>query len=209
MPTAKRAEHPGPAEATLDDVDIRAALETRPRKPPNLDAEDRAFGALAREMVENPSNILQKLAETAVDLCEAETAGISLLDEDVFRWEAVAGVFAAARGGTMPRSESPCGVCIDRDATQLMHLPDRCFPALAAEPRFVEALLVPFRDHGKPVGTVWVISHHTERQFDGQDERVIRLLAQFASVGWQLWRTAEAAAEASRRKDAFIAALGH
>lgn len=53
------------------------------------------------EMANNPRNMLQKLVEVAADLCGAGTAGISLLDGDVFRREAVAGTFANARGGTI------------------------------------------------------------------------------------------------------------
>ena len=79
----------------------------------------------------------------AVELCRADTAGISILEGDVFRWES-AGVFASRRNKNMPRVASPCGVCIDQNATQLMYLDDRCFRALAVEPRFVEALLCPF-----------------------------------------------------------------
>ena len=171
--------------------------------------EHRAFTTLASDMASNPRNMLQKLVEVAVDLCDAHTAGISLLEGDVFRWEAVAGVFAAARGGTMPRDQSPCGVCIDRDATQLMHLADRCFPALLAEPRFVEALLIPFHINGKPVGTVWVVSHTEDRKFDQEDERIVRELSLFASAGWQLLQTSEALAARNRQKDDFIATLGH
>jgi signal transduction histidine kinase len=194
---------------SLDVVDIRLELEARPRRPSSLVEEHRAFSVLAWEMAANPRNMLQKLAEVAVDLCDAHTAGISLLKGDVFRWEAVAGVFAAARGGTMPRDQSPCGVCIDRDATQLMYLADRRFPALLAEPRFVEALLIPFHVNGKPIGTVWVVSHTEARKFDQEDERIVRELSQFASAGWQLLQTSEALAAGNRRKDDFIATLGH
>ena len=109
----------------------------------------------------------------------------------------------------MPRDQSPCGVCIDRNATQLMHLADRCFPALLAEPRFVEALLIPFHINGKPVGTVWVVSHTEDRKFDQEDERIVRELSLFASAGWQLLQTSEALAERNRQKDDFIATLGH
>ena len=115
--------------ALLTDVDIANELQTRRRRHPNHEHESLALGMLARELATNPRNMLQRLVEIAADLCTADTAGISLLDGDVFRWEAVTGTYAAAKGGTMPRDESPCGVCIDRDATQLMHLADRCFPA--------------------------------------------------------------------------------
>ena len=202
-----RTESAGRPTATLAEVDIRPFLDARPRRSPNYEHEDRAYGELATEMAENPRNLLQKLVEVAVDLCQADTAGVSLLDGDVFRWEAVAGVFAAARGGTMPRNESPCGVCIDRDAVQLMHLADRCFPALLAEPRFVEALLIPFHHRGRPIGTVWVVSHNADRQFDWEDARVVRILSEFASAGWQLWKAYEAADEANRRKDDVLATL--
>lgn len=195
--------------ATLADVDIRSELATRPARPADSVGLDRALAALAREMTENPRSMLQKLVETTLGLCRADTAGLSLLEGDVFRWEAVAGVFASHRDDTMPRAASPCGVCIDENVTQLMSLPDRHFPALRAEPRFVEALLVPFEVRGRPVGTVWIVSHSDERKFDREDERVVRTLAQLAAAGWQLWNALEAAEDANRGKDAFVAMVAH
>jgi hypothetical protein len=58
----------------------------------------------------------------------------------VFRWEALAGVLKDHINGTMPRSASPGGTTMDRDATQLMDLPERFFSALKIEPPIVEAL---------------------------------------------------------------------
>ena len=56
---------------------------------------------LASELATNPRNMLQRLVEIAADLCTADTAGLSLLDGDVFRWEAVT--------GTSPlRRAAPC-----------------------------------------------------------------------------------------------------
>ena len=207
-PVRHADESAGPT-ATLAEVDIRSQLSSRPPRLPEPDGLDRALAALAQEMTENPRSMLQRLVETALQLCRADTAGLSLLEGDVFRWEAVAGVFASYRDGTMPRAASPCGVCIDQNVTQLMHLPDRLFPALRAEPRFVEALLIPFQVRGRPVGTVWVVSHSDARKFDREDERVVRTLAQFAAAGWQLWNALEAAEEANHRKDEFVAMVGH
>ena len=204
-PTADLAQR----AAAFEEIDIRAALCARPQRSPDYEGEHRAIEVLAAEMATNPRNMLQKLAETAVELCRADTAGVSILEGDVFRWEALAGVFASYRGSTMPRNASPCGVCIDQNATQLMHLPDRCFPALATDPPFVEALLIPFHDHGKPVGTVWIVAHNFERKFDQEDERVVRTLAQLASAGWQLWQGSERSAESVRHKDEFLAMLAH
>ena len=204
-----RATSSAPPTATLADVDITPQLDERPPRPPHYEQLERALGLLTREMVDSPRTMLQRLVEIAVDLCAADTSGVSLLDGDVLRWEAVAGVSAAACGRTMPRDQSPCGICVDRNATQLLYLADRCFPALPAEPRFVETLLTPFGSDGQPAGTVWVVSHNSERKFDREDERLLRLLSQFASAGWQLWKAGEAAAASSRHKDDFIAMVGH
>lgn len=197
------------APVTVADVDIRSELLSRPQRVPNYQAEERALTGLAVQMSENPRQMLQALAEAALDLCNADTAGISLLEGDVLRWEALAGVFAAKRNGTMPRNASPGGICIDQDTSQLMHLPDRCFPALINDPRFVEALLLPFHVQGRAVGTVWVVAHTFDRHFDQEDQRLIGVLAQFASAGWQLWKACAAAEETSRQKDQFLAMLSH
>ena len=70
---ASRSEIVGRPTATLDQVDIRRELEIRPCRPPNYAQEDRAYGTLAREMAENPRNLLQKLVDVAVELCAAGT----------------------------------------------------------------------------------------------------------------------------------------
>jgi hypothetical protein len=66
--------------ATLEEVDIKTELQNRPHRRPDYEAEHRALGILAREMAENPKNMLQKLVEVAVELCNAGTAGISLVE---------------------------------------------------------------------------------------------------------------------------------
>jgi signal transduction histidine kinase len=211
MSSANRASTTSPAHsaATLVYLDISPQLDERPTRPPNYEHEARALSLLAREMAENPRNILQCFVEIVVYLCDAGAAGINLLDGDLFRWQAVAGSFAAARGGTMPRDQSPSRGCIDRNATQLMQLADRSVPGSLAESPFTEALLIPFCVRKEPVGTVWVVGDQRGRTFDREDERVVRVLAQIASAGWQLWKTSEADAASSRHKDDFIAMVGH
>jgi signal transduction histidine kinase len=199
----------GPPAATFADVDIRGELRARPCRSPDYERENRALAVLVREMAANPRNMLQKLVEVAADLCDADTAGVSLLDGDVFRWEAVAGVMAESRGGTMPRWASPCGVCIDQNTAQLLRLPHRHFTTIPEDASCVEALLIPFHHQGSPIGTVWIVSHSETRKFDAEDERIVSVLAQFASSAWQLWTSYETAAEASERKSDFLALVGH
>jgi signal transduction histidine kinase len=198
-----------PARATWSDVDIRAALAARPRRPADHAQERRALAELLVELTRDPQTMLQRLAEAALHLCRADSAGLSLLDGEVFRWEAVAGVHASSRHRTIPRAASPCGVCVDEGATQLMRLPDRRFPAVAAEPRFVEILLVPLYRDGRAVGTLWIVAHTEERHFDGEDESVLRTLSDLAAAALQRSSAYEAAVAANRRKDEFLAMLGH
>jgi len=192
-----------PAPFGLDDVLINSALLDRPSRAPDYEAESAAFMALAHTLADAPRTILQRLVETALQLCRADTAGISLLEEkdgaEVFRWEALAGVWSHRRNATMPRDASPSGTTIERNATQLMYMAERVFPALKSEPPVVEALLIPFQVAGKPIGTVWVVAHDERRKFDQEDERIIKTLAQFASACWQLWRSHAVALAAQTR----------
>ena len=195
------------AEPTVrfDDVVINSELLRRTARAPDYEAENMALIGLARTLADSPDQILQRLVETALSLCRAHTAGISLLDEkdghEVFRWEAVAGVFSDRIDATMPRNASPCGTTIDRNTTQLMYMAERVFPALTAQPPVVEALLIPFHVRSIPIGTVWVVAHDESRKFDREDERIVRTLAEFASASWQCWQ-ARADAEAMVRKEA-------
>ena len=101
-----------PAAADLDDVLITDDLSGRAPRPPEFEAENRALVHLAHTMVDSPGNILQMLAETTLDLCNAQTAGISLLEssdagEEIFRWRALAGTHASNLGGTIPATSAP------------------------------------------------------------------------------------------------------
>jgi len=195
---------------SLDDVVVNAELARRPSRPPDYAAEHEALMALAHTMAEAPQTILQHLADTALRLCRADTAGISLLETqhgaEVFRWEALAGVYADRLNTTMPRNASPCGTTIDRNAPQLMYMAERFFPALTAVPPVVEALLLPFSVEGKPTGTVWVVAHDERRKFDREDARLVQTLAQFAAAAWRVWQVQ---AELERRVAARTAALQH
>jgi signal transduction histidine kinase/ActR/RegA family two-component response regulator len=146
--------------------------------------------ALGQEMARQPADILQKLADTALTLCQAHSAGISLLEceenGELFRWHAAAGQFASHLWGTMPRNDSPCGTVLDRDSALLMKLPERYYTHLVeVAPRVHEVLLIPFHVNGQAVGTIWVLSHDELRRFDAEDERVMTSLGDFAAAAYQ------------------------
>jgi GAF domain len=195
----------GKLPAFLDDIIVTSQLSLRPSRSPNFSAEIKTIKMLVNAMSETPEAFWRRLAEAALELCRAGTAGVSLLDTEdgaeVFRAEAVAGVLSGHLNSTTPRT-SPCGAAIDRDGTQLMYQPERFFSALRFEPPIIEALIIPFRVQNRPAGTVWVLAHDDSCKFDREDERMGRTLASFAAAGWHLRRgrrNAEPAMQSDRR----------
>ncbi len=177
-------------QVPLESVLCTQELNNRPARSPDYEALAGALVTLSQALATSPEQILQQLVEAALDLCRAQSAGISLLEEEngrkIFRWHALAGQFAPHLWGTTPREFSPCGTVLDTDAVQLMSQLDRHFSYFAdVEPRISEALLVPFHVGGVAVGTVWVVCHDQTRQFDAGDARVMSSLAEFAAAAYQ------------------------
>ena len=167
-----------------------AELFRRPSRPPDHAAENRALVALAREMAISPDGILQKLAETALVLCRAQSAGLSLLEDDDqrsnFHWRAIAGQWAPHLNGGTPRNFGPCGTVLDRNVALMCSHPERDFPYFGeVTPLLEEALLIPFYIKGEPVGTIWVVAHDASRRFDLEDLRVMTNLGEFAAAAYQ------------------------
>ncbi len=186
---------------SVEEVVTTAELATRPSRAPDYRAESEALVALSRHLADSPKTILQKLVDTALVLCEAQSAGISIEEncegKDIFRWHATAGELAPFTGGTMPRNFSPCGMTVDSRKTQMMRDPVRFYPYIAGLNIPVhEVLLVPFTFGGKVVGTVWIVCDGSSRRFDAEDGRVVSSLAQFASTATETLATLEAAEKA-------------
>ena len=166
-------------------------LAERPPRVCDRALEKRAFDELRRALAGSPRAVLQRLAEVALELCAAQSAGVSLLEEAqgrrFFRWHAVAGEWRELLWNTLPREFSPCGTVLDRQAALLMVDPQRHFtPLNEITPRVEEALLVPFSVNGETVGTVWVIAHDAARRFDREDYRIVSGLTRFAAAAYDL-----------------------
>ncbi len=201
----------------LEDILITKELSLRSPRQTNLQAENEALRSLARQLVHKPEKILQSLVEMAIELCDAETAGVSLIEtqpegEEVVRWVAMAGTLAAQVGGCTPRNNSPCGVCLEQGSPVLFSHPERYFTYFqAANIPFVEALVLPLICEGQALGTIWIITHEEGRQFDGEDVRLMSGLADLTAVALlqhqqhtQVLKATNArlAAEESERKQA-------
>jgi hypothetical protein len=181
-----------------------AALRNRTARAPNLTAHNTAFFDLSQQLLSPPLDLLQELLECSLRLCNAGSAGISLLDdsegETVFRWVALAGRYRAFVGGTTPRFASPCGYTLDRGTPQLFEEPGRHFVCFEkADPPIVEGLVLPIKGSGgRDPGTIWIVTHTRKVEFDMEDVRVMTSLAGFASFAChQLAAQNQAAVQAS------------
>ena len=178
----------------IDSIITTAELSQRPSRPPDYAAENRALVALTQALAHPPNGILHKIAETALTLCRAHSAGVSLLEPDGkrFFWPAVVGQWAGHVDGGASRDHGPSGTVLDCGAAQLMSHPERHFtPFASITPLIEEALWIPFHVDGKAVGTIWVIAHDQSRQFDAEDLRVMTDLGQFAAAAYQALRENE------------------
>jgi signal transduction histidine kinase/ActR/RegA family two-component response regulator len=178
------------AGVPLEEVIAITELDDRPARAPDFESESRALVGLMKALREADANVLQKLAETALSLCRAHSAGVSLEEEQqgrrVFRWHGAAGRWAPFIGRAVPRDASPCGVVVDRNVPLLMRHPGRHFTFPYADvPPITEALLVPFTADGVAVGTIWLGSHDQSRRFDREDLRVLASLGECASLAYR------------------------
>lgn len=214
--------------SSLDDIIITDELSRRISKAPNLQAENQALHTLAQQMVQ-PQTMLESLVTMAMNLCNAGTAGISLLEvtpsgEEVFRCVVVAGALKAYEGEMLSRNFSMCGICLDRGTTQLYLYPERYFTYFKqAEPVIVEELVIPLLTTDAPVGALWIVSHDSERKFDQEDVRVMNSLGNFTTTALYLLKARDAAQEVAQReraarieaeqanrvKDEFLAMVSH
>jgi PAS domain S-box-containing protein len=173
-------------------------LNRRPTRDPDYQAESRALVALANEMAISPDRILHKLAETALELCGAHSAGLSLLEETDqkrrFHWRVIVGAWEHNLNGGTPRDFGPCGTVLDQNVALICRRPEQDFPYWnEVQPALDEGLLIPFYVNGEAIGTIWVIAHDESRRFDREDLRLMTSLGAFTGAAYQTWLSVDSA----------------
>jgi signal transduction histidine kinase len=172
----------------LDRVLVTHQLVTRPASAPDHHSESEALRLLGRCLAAQPETMLDRLADVALRLCRAGSAGVSVIEtkqdgEHCFRWVALAGELAPFVGGTVSRWFSPCAVTLERGGPQLFRRPAEYFTEFqAATPAIDEGLVIPIVWHGEPLGTIWIVSHDVRRAFDREDVRLMESLADFTAA---------------------------
>ena len=165
-----------PVDTGLEVMDLQDDPEFLRRSLHHRDAllQMEGLRRLTRAFVENPDTILQELVNAAVELCGADSAGISLETEDrtdanYYRWVATAGQYSAFLNASLPRHPSACGICLDRDRPQLFRVSQRFFDLMGVEaPTVTDGLLLPWRADDLR-GTIWIMAHGRTDAFDRDD----------------------------------------
>lgn len=173
-------------ETSLETIIATGQLALRPKRRPDYQSEIRHMRHLARSFAGDREAVLERLAIAALELCNAGSSGISLLettDSPVFRWVVLAGEYRKYTGGSTPRDFSPCGVCLDRKAPQLFVRPSRYFTYFQPiSPEIAEGLVIEVGHDAHQLGTIWIASHNPERHFDREDARIMTSLASFTAI---------------------------
>jgi His Kinase A (phospho-acceptor) domain len=177
------------ADTGLEVLDLYADPGFRARSPrPRHPAKQlEGMRRLARAFVEKPETILQELVNSAVDLCEAESAGISLQGQDekgqtYYRWVATAGEYQRFLNAILPSFPSACGLTIQRRKPQLFRVSHQFFDLMGVDaPVVTDGILIPWEVEDT-CGTIWIMSHGKTEAFDSNDSRVMELLADFAAM---------------------------
>lgn len=145
---------------------------------------------LAHAFVDDPNTILQELVNAAVELCGADSAGISIekeggTDKEFYHWIATAGQYSAFLNAVLPRYPSACGLCLEHGQAQHFRVGQRFFDILGVKaPLVTDGILLPWQVDDTR-GTIFVMAHGRREAFDGEDARMMQLLADFAAMGFR------------------------
>ena len=186
--------------APLEAVLRTEALAERPARQPNRELERSALDSLTQHLETSPQTILQALADTMLSVFQSDSAGVSLVNAQTqrFEWPAIAGVWAPHVGGGTPRGFGPCGDVLDCNMPLLFKSLQNRYTYFKLVAPVQEALLVPFYQKGKAVGTIWVVTHEPPNdvnsksraaggQFDREDLRMLESLGRFAARAHEVW----------------------
>lgn len=193
-------------------VFVTHQLAERKAAPPDFLREKLAIQDLAQVMSERPAEVLPRLVRLGMEICGAESAGISILEPDSaqFRWYALSGVLSTFEGATTPRNSSPCGVCLDLAQPILMERPERAYDWIRdAGIAVPEVLLIPLTvREAEPIGTLWLIAGE-RGHFNKEHARVMAELAAFAALALRMIQSEQRLSLALQQQETLMREMSH
>lgn len=196
---------PPSPEITEATVRITEVLHQRPTRSPNFEVENQALQTLARQLAGDARSLIETLTTLIIDLCQADSVGISLLepseDPSAFRWVAVSGSLSPCEGKVISGEDNACATTLREKQAQLYAYPERYFDYLKdLNVSIAELLLIPLVADQQAFGTLWLITHDPNRQFDQEDQRIATNLCGFLTAGLANLRARQAAEEQLQRE---------
>jgi hypothetical protein len=140
---------------------------------------------------------------TAVDLCGADSAGISVEqkdapDDNFWHWVAAAGQYSGFADAKLPRHPSACGLTLERGRPQIFRVAQQFFDRMGVQaPVVTDGILLPWQVE-ETRGTIWIMAHGRTEAFDREDCKMMQVLANFAATGMRLQRQQKLLVEQAR-----------
>jgi two-component sensor histidine kinase len=193
-------------------VFITDQLARRALPAPDFLREKLAIQDLAQQMADHPSEVLPRLVRLAMEICGAESAGVSILEpeSEQFRWFGLTGVLSTFEGATTPRNSSPCGVCLDLAQPILMERPERAYDWIREAGITVpEVLLVPLAvKEAGAIGTLWIVAGMAGH-FNSEHARVVSELASFAGMALRMIQAEQRLNVALQQQETLTREMSH
>ena len=177
------------ANTGLEVVDLidNAAFAARQLHTRDITTQVEGLRHLTQAFVTDPDHILDALVSAAIDLCGADSAGVSLerenrTDENYYEWVATAGQYQVFVDALLPRHPSACSVCLDRNRPQLLRVSQLFFDIMKIDaPLVTDGILLPWQAEGQR-GTIWILAHGRTEAFDSEDLRMMQIFADFCAL---------------------------
>lgn len=169
------------------DLDTHTEFTARRLHPRDVTWQMEGLRRLTHSFVQSPDSILQELVNAAVELCGADSAGISLeteekSDANYYHWVATAGQYNGFLHAVLPRYPSACGICLERGKPQFFRVGQRFFDIMGIDaPLVTDGILLPWQVEDTR-GTIFIMAHGRTAAFDRDDGQMMRVLADFAAM---------------------------
>jgi len=178
-----------PVDTGLEVIEVDSEIfADRPLRSHDSTAQWHGMQRIAQAFVKNPQSILQELVDAAIELCGADSAGISIeredaTDERFYHWAATAGQYSAFLNAELPRYPSACGITLERGRPQFFRVGRPFFDIMGIQaPLVTDGILLPWTMDGTR-GTIFIMAHGRTQAFDQEDCRLMQVLAEFAAMG--------------------------
>jgi hypothetical protein len=186
-----------PVISGLEVIDLQdyPAFSERPPHPHNPATNVFFIERLATALLQDPDSILQWLVDSALEVCGADSAGISMerhfdsssnarFDSGAicYQWIATAGQYGHLTNAVIPCKPSACDICLGRGRAQLYRLSESFLLSIGVDAaRVTDGLMVPWEIEGRR-GTIWILAHGRTEAFDQRHLETLELLARFAPL---------------------------